>query len=115
MDLNEPVYLKLLREKVKEVGSIQKVADEIGISRTSASLLLSGKYTANTDKVAATIVGSLTNGRFCPHLQTALSEQQCESFADRPQPMSDPQALRHWYACANCEHSKAQETANAQQ
>ena len=114
MGMNEPLYLQLLRQHVDKMGSIQNAAADIGISRTSASLLLSGKYTAKTDRVAADIIGALTDGRFCPFMQTALSEKQCNNFAERPQPMSDPQALRHWYACANCEHSIAKEQADAE-
>lgn len=99
----EPEWLSWLRERVAEVGSMQAVAEEVGISRTAISLLLAGKYTAGTDKVAAKITAFAQRDRvWCPHLKVALDASACANYAAAAMPMSDPAALKLWIACRGC-------------
>lgn len=99
----EPEWLGWLRDRTDQLGSIKAAADEVGISRTAVSLLLAGKYTAGTDKVAAKIIAFSSGDRvWCPHLQAAIGADACAAHSTAPMPMSDPAALRHWIACKTC-------------
>lgn len=99
----EPEWLAWLRARVADVGSMQAVADEIGISRPAVSLLLANKYTASTDKVAAKITAFASKDRvWCPHLKVALNASICAENAAAAMPMSDPVALKLWIACRSC-------------
>lgn len=100
---SEPDWLAWLRARVDEAGSMQKVADEVGISRPAVSLLLAGKYSAGTDRVAAKITAFAHGDRvWCPHLNIALAASACAGHVTAPMPMSDPAALKHWIACKHC-------------
>lgn len=99
----EPEWLSWLRARVEATGSMQKVADEVDISRTAVSLLLAGKYSAGTDKVAAKITAFSQGDRvWCPHLKVAIGAADCRTLNTAPMPMSDPAALKHWIACKSC-------------
>lgn len=103
----EPEWLSWLRTRVAEIGSMQAVADEVGISRPAVSLLLAGKYTAGTDKVAAKITAfAKGDSVWCPYLKTALPASTCVEHAAAPMPMSDPSALKLWIACRSCPNRK---------
>lgn len=99
----EPDWLVWLRSRVADLGSAQKAADEIGISRTAVSLLLAGKYTASTDKVAAKITSLISaEAVWCPHLARSLDAHACQALSQSAMPQSDPAALRQWIACKSC-------------
>lgn len=99
----EPEWLAWLRARVRQLGSAQEAADDIGISRTAVSLLLAGKYSASTDKVAARITAvACVGSTWCPHLRRSLSDAECRTASLSPMPQSDPAALRHWIACKSC-------------
>lgn len=105
----EPDWLSWLRTRSAELGNLQKAADEVGISRTAVSLLLAGKYSANTDKVAAKITAIASAGSvWCPHLRQALTEAECSTAHQAPMPQSDAAALRHWIACKSCSNRGVQ-------
>jgi hypothetical protein len=103
MSWKEDVQAAIARE-----GSINKVAQKIGISRPALSLLLAGKYPSkNTNKIMRKVTLWLGNGTLqCPHLQKLISEGDCRDYATRQQPSGDPAALRHWVACQDCELGK---------
>ncbi len=96
------MWLELLRRAVEAPGASQTtVGKALGLKGSTISLVLSGKYPAKTDKVAARVVAVL--GRVhCPHLDEELSGAKCIEFHTRAAPTSSPFAMRHWRACQSC-------------
>lgn len=100
---DEPRYLMLLRAEVERSGSRGRVAQQLGISRSAVSMLLSGTYPGGTDRMAELILSQLDTV-VCPHTGETLSRPACAEIAGRPVPTSSPDALRHWRACQRCDH-----------
>ncbi len=50
----KPLWILLVEQRIEQLGSIQKVADELGYARPSLSLALSGKYKGSTDRLETT-------------------------------------------------------------
>lgn len=95
-------WLQLLRHAVENSSRV-KVAKELGVSRASISMLLSGKYEGKPDRMATRIVARYGDGYIrCPHLGAPLLVADCKSWRTRPQPMSSHAALKHWLACRDC-------------
>lgn len=99
-----PDWVELLRQAVEKT-SMAAVAERLGISRTSVSLLLACKYPAKTDLMAQRI-RTLLSARFCPHLETAITGDDCQRYHRRPMPRSSARELRHWRACQDCPHKE---------
>jgi hypothetical protein len=94
-------WMALLREQVA-ARSITAVALDLGVSRTAVSLVLAGKYTARTDKMAARILDVFSRVR-CPYSGGMISPAECGQRSGA-MPMGSPGALRWWRMCQNCEH-----------
>lgn len=94
-------WKRLIENRVKELGSLQKVADEIGYARCSLSLALRDKYVGKTDRLIAAVHNKL-NTFDCPHLQRELSSSECKQFKERDAPTQNPLEMRHWRACQAC-------------
>lgn len=97
-----PDWLFLLRQAV-ENNSITAVALSLDVSRTTISLVLSGKYPAKTDKIAARVIDQFAR-LTCPHTGADISHAECRRLSTRAVPTSSPQAMRHWRACQCCAH-----------
>lgn len=100
MSLKNTVWLKLLTEAV-EKSSKQAVADELGVSRTTISLVMNDKYPASTDKIEA-LVMALYSRVDCPHLSEQITITQCKRHHSENAPTSSPRAMRLWRACQSC-------------
>lgn len=99
-----PAWLELLRAAVA-ASSISAVAGQIGLSPTTVSLVLAGKYPARTlDGVAQKVRDALDHWR-CPHLEIDLPGYRCVAWRTRPMPRSSARELRHWRACQTCPHN----------
>lgn len=82
-------------------GVYAVVADEMGISRTTVSLVHRDKYHASTDKFAQTVMD--TYDAFpCDHLGERVTTNACRGFALRAAPTSSAREARHWRACQAC-------------
>ncbi len=95
----------LICEQVEKLGSRQKVADALGVSRAGVSLYLSGKFAENggrVDRFEQKAIERFCDRVLCPHLGRDLAIEDCLGFALRAMPLSDPPALRHWAACQTC-------------
>ena len=99
---NELEYWKQLVEQRKEpLGSLQKVADELGYSRTSLSLALRDKYIGSTERLIKKVLAVL--GKIeCPYLQHEISSIDCQKYKERDAPTQNPVEMRHWRACQSC-------------
>jgi hypothetical protein len=101
-----PVSVRaLINDEVVKRGSIKAVAETMGISRTAVSLYLSERYEeigGRIDRFEEKALAVFSDRVNCPHLKTDLSSEDCRSYASGAMPQSDPQALKHWFACRNC-------------
>lgn len=105
--LEDPEWLALLRGEVAKPGkSISAVAAEIGMARSSHSMLLSGNYPARIDKVsakyAARVLRLYRNRVHCPHVHRGIAMDACRAHAAAPMSTSSPEKLRQFMACRNC-------------
>lgn len=105
----EPEWIALLRTERARGKSIAEIAREIGMKRTSLSLLINGKYPASLEKVTAkfeaTVFMRYRAQVACPHLGRGIGAAECALYASAPMTMSSPSKLRHWRACQRCEHN----------
>ncbi len=97
-------WIDLLRAAVAAT-SAAAVAKRINLSRTTISLLLTGKYPAKTLDAVERKVRDAFETRHCPHLNTVLTGDACRWYRDRPIPRSSARDLRHWRACQTCPHN----------
>lgn len=99
---HKPEWVALVEQRVKQLGTIQKVAEELGYARPSLSLAIRGKYVGNTDRLEKTVMRVLGGSIHCPHLHKELSRDECSTFREREAPTQNPAEMRHWRACQNC-------------
>ncbi len=96
------MWLALLKKAVEAPGASQgSVGKALGLRGSTISLVLSGKYPAKTDKVAARVLAVFGHVQ-CPHLGEELTGAKCIEFHSRAAPTSSPFAMRHWRACQAC-------------
>lgn len=98
------MWLTLLTAAVAASNKAQ-VAAAIGISRTAISLVMSGKYPASTDKIAARVL-EVYGRMVCPHLGAEITPAQCKSHHTSQAPTSSPRAMKHWRACLSCQYNQ---------
>lgn len=101
----------LLRQEVA-ASSCAAAARKFGVSRTSVSLLLAGKYPGDVRRMARRISTLLAPEREveCPYTGGKITITECAGTSARI-PTSGPAALRHWKACRDCArnpHTKEQ-------
>lgn len=101
---HKPEWIVLVEQRIQQLGSIQKVADELGYARPSLSLALRGKYIGNTDRLEKTVIRVL-GAVHCPHLEQELSPEACIQFREREAPTQNPAEMRHWRVCQQCPHA----------
>lgn len=98
-------WLTILAQAVKS-SSRQAVADKLDVSRTAISLVLSGKYPAKTDKIAAKVLDMFARIT-CAHTGVEITHAECRALSTSAVPTSSPQAMRHWRACQSCAYKGA--------
>lgn len=96
-------WKQLVYARIEEVGSIKKVAEELGYARPSLSLALRDKYVGDTAAIEQKVLE--TFGHFeCPFLKTKISRRQCRAYQERDAPTQNPVEMRHWRVCQNCKY-----------
>lgn len=111
--MSEELWMRLLNEAVQAhnaqswngKGGIKKVSEQLGISRSTLSLVLSGKYIASTEHVAQKVLQVLSRVQ-CPHLQMDITHQQCRENSTRDAPTTSPRQMKFWRACQTCAHNQ---------
>jgi len=86
-----------------EASSITKVAEKMRVPRTTLSLVVNEKYPANPENILKRF-DEVMNGVHCPHLNSALTREECNWHSRRARP-SNPLGLQHWRACRNCHNN----------
>jgi len=95
-------WKQLIYKRIQELGSIKKVADELGYARPSLSLALNDKYIGNTDKLVKTVYRVLGQIN-CPYLEKKITPDECRAFHSREAPTQNPAEMRHWRKCQTCQ------------
>lgn len=92
----------LLQREVSAT-SCAEAARKLGISRTSVSLLVAGKYPGDTRRMARRVNTLLAPERThtCPHTGEEITITACAKTSAH-MPTSGPAALRRWKACRDC-------------
>lgn len=107
-----PDWLALLRQAVEDQkakrngkrGGIVSVARTLGYSRAAISLALRGLYDGDTRWIEAAVLKVYGGGLIrCPHLAATIRSSDCDAWQRKPMPRSNPEAIRHWHACAGCD------------
>jgi len=97
------MWLTMLKQAV-ERSSKAAVAMELGVSRTTISLVVDGKYPAKTDKIEVLVLN--TYGRvICPFSGDEITLAVCKKHHTSAVPTSSPRAMKHWRTCQGCEHN----------
>lgn len=102
--INQPYmteqWFKTLKEQC-DTKTARVVAQELGYSKTTLSLILNGHYVGKTDRVCDAV---LLRYHFveCPHLRKMLRVHECVSLATSPAPTHNPIKMQQWRACQNC-------------
>ncbi|AKH36874.1 MULTISPECIES: helix-turn-helix domain-containing protein [Nitrosomonas] len=87
-------------------SSKTQVAAHLGVSRTAVSLVVHGKYPADTRHIASRVLE--VYGRIpCPHLGKEINQAECRSYHSSQPPTSSPRAMKHWRACQSCKYNEA--------
>jgi hypothetical protein len=114
--VNDERWLDILHEQA-EKSTITEIARQLDYSRTSISLVMSGRYDGSTAKIAAKVIEIFTDRVSCPHFGCDLTKAVCGDHQSRQMPTSDAAALRLWMACRNgcpnCDLSMDDEARNA--
>lgn len=99
-------WMSLLQDAVAKT-SMTAASEKLNVSRTTISLVLSGKYPARTGKIAARVLDVYAR-LTCLHTCVEISHAECRALAASAVPTSSPQAMRHWRACQSCTHNKGE-------
>ena len=101
------MWRELLQAQCLSRG-LAAVASQLGYSKATLSLVCSGKYGADTNKIELAVLehfGVIA----CPFEAREISVRECLSWSGRDVPTSSSWALQHWSACQTCPHNLAKE------
>lgn len=103
-----PDWIEALAAEVARVGSQAKVADALGYSASTVSLVLRGKYPGDTTAIEAVVRGRLMSTIVeCP-VVGPLPTDQCTRHQQAPWAPHNPQRIAFYRACrgGSCPHSR---------
>ena len=99
----QETWRELLESAIDQEG-LKGVAARLGYAASSLSLARHDRYNGSTDRIAARVIEVYGHWE-CPHLARNLDAKECQTFAQRATPTSNPQALKHWAACQECPYN----------
>lgn len=101
------MWRELLAAQV-HARSLRAVAADLGYSHATLSLVLSGKYDADTRRIEEAVL-AIFGTVACPFEGRDLKARECASWCARGIPTSSAWSVRHWAACKTCPHNLTQE------
>lgn len=102
---NDPLWLWLLRRAVAASAPI-KVARQLGVSRSSICMVLSGTYPGTAEKLRSRALEVLGETLQCPHTKSDVTVADCYQIGGSAKPpINRPLEIPHWHACQACPHS----------
>lgn len=102
-----PAWRRLLLEALAALGSKQRVADRLGISRPYVSRVMSGDIDPPASAFIDRVIERLEVVT-CPHTSEEQPRMECHG-ALQPAPTHNPFRLVRWQACQRCPHKPTQE------
>lgn len=99
-------WFQILKNEVKR-HSQADVVKKTGLSKTTISQVINGKYPANTDNIAATIIRNYGHKQtvMCPVLEE-LAMEQCIAYWEAAMKVGvrcgNPATMRLYNSCRSC-------------
>lgn len=105
--LPDAQWIDVLRRETEKAGRTKAdIGRELGVSRSTISTIVAGKYPAKMSrmhrKLAASVMAKYASEVWCEPQHAGISKIRCNELSTAPMPMSDPSALRQWAACQSC-------------
>jgi hypothetical protein len=97
-----PKWRRLLIEALAELGSKQRIATRLGISRTYVSRVMTGSINPPPQAFVNRVIYRLEVVH-CPHTLQQQPRDECRS-ALQPAPTHNPYRLALWQVCQSCTH-----------
>jgi hypothetical protein len=99
-------WLEILKKAVEKRG-LDQVGRELGVSKTTISLTLSGKYGASTDNVRGLVERIYDpKGIECPAKEGLIAPNTCAGLRERAVKIGlragNPEVLRAYLTCQKC-------------
>lgn len=92
-------------------SSARKVADRIGYSAATISLVLRRAYRGDTARIEQAVRGCFMGSTVaCPALRQELPSNECVAWQRRPYDGSNHQTVRMFLACRVCAHRKQEDS-----
>lgn len=101
-------FIEELREVCKQ-QSQRVVAEEMGYSHTTISLVLNGKYTGNLKTVEKAFNGAFKSAAVVCPILGAIPAHRCLSIQRQPFAATNHQRVLLFKACKSCAHKKGQD------
>lgn len=96
------IAYQILRREVQKAKSVAPVAKKLGYARSSVSLYLSGRYTANVENIEKKIIGTFTGKILCPYTNEIIEKSECEEVEKQNLNTSNPVLFRLQQFCKSC-------------
>ncbi len=81
--------------------SITAVAEQLGYSRTTVSLVMSGKYPVSVTEIEKAVNDKL-GAMVCKYNGENITPKECRSISSAAAPTHNPSKMALWSACQNC-------------
>ncbi len=89
-----------------KASSVTKVAEKMGVARSSLSVLVNGIGTYGSGKACTANMEKRYRQAFeqivCPHTGSVIGMTMCRDMALRAAPSHNPIQMMHWQACQSC-------------
>lgn len=95
-----PRWRRALTKALADLGSKQRIAYRLGLSRTYVSRVMSGDIDPVPQSFIDRVIDRLDVVE-CPHTFQQQARGECR-FANSPAPTHNPFRLAHWQACQSC-------------
>ncbi|MEG2173845.1 MAG: hypothetical protein RRY29_11410 [Desulfovibrionaceae bacterium] len=103
MSNQPPLHWLMLLAQAVEASSCAEVARSLGVSRSTVSLCLTGKYPGGTTRMEQRVL-TVLGGHTCPQTGQKVSTSHCQSRRAEAMPTANPYVLQQWRECATCKH-----------
>lgn len=106
-----PAWILALATACDETSQ-RRVADAIGYSAATVSLVLRGNYRGDLTRIEQAVRGAFMGGTVaCPALRQELPSNECVVWQRRPYDGSNHQTVRMFQACRACPNRKQEDAS----
>lgn len=97
--------LAALRQFCNGAGTQTAAAQRLGISKSTVSNALKGRYIGNVDKLAERIRGELLSATVACPVLGEITSRICQDERSKPFHAANPLRVQMWRACKSCAHN----------